>query len=303
MSTTEQEREKQVSQGLQESLNTHGYTFQHVVIRRLHELREQRKSQWVLELPELPVEVRGSGTRIDFVLQRRPTMGTGGVGASTYYMLAECKRANPALSDWCFIRAPYTFANPGEGYITLDRARLVDNKSMFVMPKEHFVGAQDHAAYHIAIEVKRNEKGDRHGSPKGVIEEAVTQILRGANGMLEFFALYPDLFASPNRSITLLPVIFTTARLWASDADLGAGDLYTGNIDISKSGFQQKPWLLYEYIMSPGLKHTQPRAEKGRWYNTLGDIIQQEYTRTIAVVNATGLESFLNWSHSLDVRD
>ncbi len=288
------------------SLNTHGYTFQYAVLRRLHQLANQKKPlgdftpTWAFKSTEFPVEVRGSGTRIDFVLQRQ--RNKGGAGVSAYYMLAECKRANPAYSDWCFVRAPYTFFAEKHGHVVLDRARLVDNKNILVEPVEHYMGGEKYAAYHIAIEVKGTTEGDRHGSPKGKgIEEAVTQVMRGLNGMLEFLALYPSLFGTSGQSITLVPVIFTTAQLWASDVDLGAGDLYSGNIDISQLPLRQEPWLLYQYNLSPGLKHTLPTAGKDSWYNAMSNIIEREYVRTIAIVSATGIEDFLNWSKYIEV--
>lgn len=299
MSTDNQAHGEEVAQAMQESLNTHGYGFQYAVLGLLNQLRVNRKSAWVLERAEFPVEVRASVTRIDFVLQS--FTGSEDNRPSGYYMLAECKRANPAYSDWCFIQAPYTSPYSKEGWIYLDRARLESHHGIRVAPVEQYVGTRDYSAYHIAIEVKGKGKGDRQGSAKGVIEEAVTQVLRGVNGMLEFLALHPRVFPVSNY-ITLVPVIFTTARLWVSDADLSTADLNSGDIDLNKSSFRQKPWLLYEYNTSPGLKHTQRPEERETDYNSMSEIMEREYVRSIAVVSSTGIESFLDWSHTLIVR-
>jgi hypothetical protein len=300
MSTNDQEREKRVSKALQETLNTHGYGFHHAVLRQLNELEVSGKSNWFFEIAELPVEVHGVGTRIDFVLQRGRNVG--GDSVSAYYMLAECKRANPKFSDWCFVRAPYTLHNRQEGYVVLDRARCMDS-GIRVGPTEHFVGSADHSSYQIAVEVKRDTKGDRQGfTTKGAIEEGATQIIRGLNGMVEFLAANRSLFPPVSRSIALLPVIFTTAQLWCSGVDLSTADLHSGDIDLSSSAFQQKPWLLYDYTVSSGLKHTHPLEPKNSWETTISHIIRRDYIRTIAVVSATGVEDFLNWSDLLVMR-
>lgn len=53
---------------------------------------------WALEGVEIPVEVRGEPTHVDFLLKHR---------FDPAYLVGECKRANPKLSNWCFFKAPY----------------------------------------------------------------------------------------------------------------------------------------------------------------------------------------------------
>jgi hypothetical protein len=92
---------EQFTQSFAKVLNRHGYGFQFSVLKKADELRKQGRSMWRLEACEFPVEVQGAGTRVDFVLER----GDHGSRRRPLYMLAECKRANPALSNWCFVRA------------------------------------------------------------------------------------------------------------------------------------------------------------------------------------------------------
>ena len=82
-----------VRDDLQKRLDQHGYGFQYALIRHLRE----KGLSWYLQATEFPVEVGEKHTRIDFVLK---------YGSRNVYLVAECKRANPALSNWCFIRAP-----------------------------------------------------------------------------------------------------------------------------------------------------------------------------------------------------
>lgn len=169
-------------------------------------------------------------------------------------------------------------------------------------PVEQYMGSEKFSSYHIAFDVKGRLTGDRQGSGKGAIEEGATQILRGLNGMLHFLAAHPDVFSGYNRSVTLVPVIFTTAQLWVLDNDLGAADLHSGNVSFDLSQFRKKDWLLYEYNQSPGLKHSLPPADREAWQGQLRDIIEHEYVRTIPIVSPDGLNDFLDWSHRLETR-
>ena len=92
----------QVAGSFGKQLNSHGYGFQHSVMKKAQDLQSAKKSSWVCEAVEVPVKAAGEDTRIDLVLQRYPGL--------LFYMLAECKRANPSLSNWCFARAPLCIA-------------------------------------------------------------------------------------------------------------------------------------------------------------------------------------------------
>ncbi|MFZ1804688.1 MAG: hypothetical protein WAU05_12245, partial [Nitrospira sp.] len=80
-------------------LGSHGYGFQYAVLRRAEELAAERRSKWVFEAAEFPVGTAESPTHIDFILRN---------AHSTVYLVGECKRANPAHANWCFLKAPYT---------------------------------------------------------------------------------------------------------------------------------------------------------------------------------------------------
>lgn len=306
MSTVSQKRADELKRAFQESLDRHGYPLQYSVLARLEELRGSAKSKWALESTEFPVEVPGHPhpTRIDFVLRDQRSLGTSGL--STHYMLAECKRANPEYCDWCFVRAPYTREKPYEGYIVLDTLDIQADNTVIARSSERYlgqIGAKEHPTYHHGIEIKGRKADDnakREGSDPNKsdeIEKAVTQVLLGLNGMIEFIALHPDLYGTRVRLVTFLPVIFTTARLWVSAVDLRAASLVSGNVDLSGSDFYETPWLLYQYSLSPGLKHKQQLQKRDSWYESLAPIVWQDYVRTVAIVNTSqGVEKFIAWS-------
>jgi hypothetical protein len=91
----------------------------------------------------------------------------------------------------------------------------------------------------------------------------------------------------------LLPVVFTTAQIWASDVELSSANLENGDIDLAGTSFVSKPYVFYQYHLSPGLKHSRSPVSRP---TTIGAFMDSEYVRTIAVVTASGIEQFLNWS-------
>ena len=82
-------------------LGAHGHGFQYAVLRRAKELAEKRLSNWVFEAAEFPVGTSESPIHVDFVLRDLQ---------ATVYLVVECKRADPARANWCFLKAPYARA-------------------------------------------------------------------------------------------------------------------------------------------------------------------------------------------------
>ncbi len=198
------------------TLNSHGYGFQYAVIREAQRLREEGKSEWIFEVSEFPVSVRGKNTHIDLILRKHNTR---------YHLIGECKRANPALANWCFVRSPYI------------RRNRTSQKLFFqyVLPATSNVatgvdtGSSD-KIYNIGLEAPSGMKGDVQGQGRKVIEDAVTQVTLGVNGMIDFLPAHSS-FAPPQEKIHLIPVIFTTANLWTTEVDLGSASLETGEPD------------------------------------------------------------------------
>src|SRR5256885_14187010 len=96
---------------------------------------------------------------------------------------------------------------------------------------------------------------------------------------------------SPNHQRQLLlPVIFTTATLYGTDADLSEGNVQTGEIRPGMVGATERPFLYYQYHLSPGIKH---QATAQKVFKTLSSVLESEYIRTTGVVNTAGIEEFL----------
>jgi hypothetical protein len=160
--------------------------------------------------------------------------------------------------------------------------------------------------YHVAVEVKI--KLDPKGVPevvsaegRGAIENAATQVIRGMNGLIQCISKRDDIKRGLSNAAFFIPVIFTTAQLWTTDVDIADADLASGNIDFANAKVERKPWLWLQYHMSPTLTHSvdrdeSPEIEIGK--GTLGHLLKQEYSRTIAIVGTDGIDSFLRQSSS-----
>jgi hypothetical protein len=271
----------QVAGSFGKQLNSHGFGFQHGVMRRAQDLKDGGRSGWVCEAVEVPVRVAGEDTRIDLVLQRHP--------GTPFYMLAECKRANPSLSNWCFARAPF-----------VHRGRRAANEPVMlerVTARPHGQGiksavfprnmAAESKVCHIALDVRSNEKGEQHDSGRGAIEKAASQIMRGLNGFVDLLATHQAIMKG--HPLVIIPVIFTTARLWLSHVDLSESDLRSGEVDLKNSAFESVPWVCYQYHLSPGIKHS---YWAGNAPDDIPSLLDLDFIRSIFVVGPDGMEDF-----------
>lgn len=299
MSDVNEEHTQRVAKAFEATLNRHGYGFQYSVLKQVNDLWHEGISIWIRQVAEFPVEAQGNGTRIDFILERSSGNQSSLIhGTNTnFYLLAECKRANPALSNWCFARAPFVNRNrlPLERY-WLEHVKR-DKSGVLQANAEPRSFADRDRVFHIALEVKAGEQGDAGGQGRGAIEEAATQVCRGLNGMVEFLAANTRILAEQN-DVYMLPVIFTTAKIWSSEIDLASADIETGKVNFSEAAFKEQSWIVYQYHQSPGIKHTLPQLNA---MDELGDWMDSQYVRSIPIVSPSGIREFLLSVGGLDL--
>jgi len=261
-------------------LNRHGYPFQNSVMRAATELFEAGKSPWIFRAAEFPVSVRGKGTHIDFIFEHRD---------KPIFLIGECKRANPALSNWCFAHSAFTVRNTQNSKLIIQAAWLsgtATNRFLTGISTE-----TSEQIYHLGIEIKSNKKGDAQGQPKGeALERAGEQVCLGINGMVEFFAAHPNLLHHERGKIHLVPAIFTTARIFTSDIDLGSASLESGELENVSVDLTNRSWVWWQHNLSSTLVHSQPVRSSAR---SMESVLEQEFCRSIAIVSPQGIESFL----------
>jgi hypothetical protein len=273
-----QDRKKRFS----DAVSRQGYAFQNAILKCSEELFGEKKSGWTFEVSEFPVKVNDIGTRIDFVLWTYQT---------PYWILGECKRVNPALAEWYFARMSHVrWSNSEACYVEMAQEQadksFTSTSVEIYYPEEILIG-------HVGFEVKTNQTGDKGGG-SDAIEKAAGQILTGVNGMVEFLNKYRDALGVYRHRI-LIPVLFTTAKLWVSEQDLSIADLQTGKIDWKALNLKSVPYLFYQYHLSPGIKHAFGIAKKAvPVFNDsrLSGILAAEFIRSVIVVSASGVQEF-----------
>ena len=260
-------------------LGTHGYGFQYAVLRRAEKLATERRSSWVFEAAEFPVGTAESPTHIDFILRNEH---------STVYLIGECKRADPAHTNWCFLKAPYTRRNSSEAELVFQEVIYQAETLVASQPRTKHASIEN---THLGFELRSGEKGNGSGG-RGAINDATTQVLRGSNGLIDH--LFPEqrTYRGDRRNVVFVPVIFTTARLWVAKGDLSASDLTTGRLSQDWGELICVPWLWYTYNQSPALRHSLPSTNQSQL--SLSDTLHAEYSRTIAIVGSDGIDKFLS---------
>jgi hypothetical protein len=272
-----------VGKELRHAINRHGHAFQNAVLARAEALYQDRgsRAKWMFDCVEVPVEVRGQSTRIDILLHQIECDG----GAPARFLVAECKRANPALSNWCFARTTYLRRNLEDDRSPFAEHVRYDGTTFSSEPQTLSHGRK---VYALGYEVRADHKGD--GPPgRGAIEEACGQVLRGVNGFVQLLRTAPHLMR-PNRQVPIIPVVFTTANLWITHADLATADLHSGAL-ASDVHVEQAPWLWYRYHMSPGLRHDLPSAGVP---HDVGRSVERWFSRGVAIVSPSGIDEFLS---------
>lgn len=275
-------------------LNRHGYAFQYSLIRFIENVNTQGQPQWELEATEYPVRVRDMQTRIDFILRKsKPVV----------YLIAECKRVNPAFANWCFARSDYArrYSALERGVVQYAWVAPLDTRLIEVKPldptKRMLTGVitpEVGRVYQVGLPVKSNQVGDKSGKTTDAIEDAAGQVCKGLNGLIEFFHSQREKLPQGEK-LYFLPVIFTTAKLWTAEVDLASASIDKGELESGSVALKETSWIWYQYNLSPAVKHTVATdGEDSRNPFDLSSVLEQEFTRSIPIVSVKGIKEFLD---------
>ena len=296
---------EELGKGIVRVLNVHGYVFQYSVLKTIESIYRTGRSPWGFEAAEFPVSLKNTPVHIDFILAHKEEYS---------YIIAECKRCDPSLSNWCFIKAPYVSRGPSRGE-RIVRELIIKAKGSPVIKTGLQWIVRSNEVYHLPFELRNRGKGEgQYG--RGQINDSVTQVLRGLNGLIELAiesakrGSMAFLKSDPRENLyaTFMPVVFTTAKLWVSDCDISLGNIESGNIEIEESKLHEVKWLFYQYGQSPALKHSYSAVREN---SDISQILYLDYTRTIPIVNASGIGEFLSddlwhwpadWQSDIDIK-
>ena len=161
-----QNAQSQVVNSFRKVLDSHGYGFQYAVLESARALAKNNLSPWLFEASELPVP---PDAKIDFLLRhsQRPRL-----------LVAECKRANPALGAWCFARAPYVARNVSEVEAVVLEVVVRRDHDLASVRYERVTHSRD--VYHIGVEVKLHGKPAARLSPQRQSQASHATGARGA---------------------------------------------------------------------------------------------------------------------------
>jgi hypothetical protein len=274
-------RVAEIATSLGKVLSRHGHGFQYAVLRRAEELSRQRRSLWVFEGSEFPVTVRGASIHVDFVLRSRRT---------NTYLVAECKRADPAKAIWCFVRAPYTRRDSYDFEMVFDAVSYTPPDSCVSI---HQWINERPGSYHLGVELKTDAPGDGISS-RPAVNDAATQVLRGVSGLINHLCKSPASVFTEASVTRFLPVIFTTAELWTTETDLGAAELTSGKVTIGDA--TKVNWLWFTHNRSPELRQD---IESDKRPREIAEALRADYARTIAIVGPDGIDEFLSAEHEV----
>lgn len=270
-----------LAERLRSELNRHGHGFHRALLDEVARLGVTRSGWWREGPSEFPVRVNGQDARIDFILGRVEPFSK-----AHYWLICEAKRVNPSLGDWCFAGIPNS-RHPLSGACYAETIK----RGQPTITNLHRLADSDRI-YEIGIELKTDRKGEPvGGSGRGAIEDAAGQVIRGMNGFIEFMQSAPDASWQRAETIRLVPVVFTTAQLYATQVALKDADLATGNLPPGGLSLKTTDWLWLHYPQSPGLRHSSHPAEATR---SLEDALYHQFVRRVAIVSVAGIENFLS---------
>ncbi len=245
-----------------------------------HDVARQALSMWIFEAAEFPVGGVQNTTHIDFILR----------GARrSVYLVAECKRADPARANWCFVKAPYTRRSAYETELVFQE---VSYRPAHLVASRHHTNSATLASCPLGFELRTSLQGDSTSGGGSAIKDATFQVLRGVNGLVDELFPGPATQVKAEGATLFLPVIFTTAALWIAEGDLSAADLATGLLPQGWGAPKNVPWLWFSHNQSPALRHQLPLSVAPD-HLELPQALHAEYTRSIAVVGRDGIDTFL----------
>lgn len=281
---------------IKKAIDTQGFSFQSAVAKAICDIGKRQIEQMILVDVELPVHSGAGETKVDLVAFRRvEPLDLGGI---LEVFVFECKRANPALSKWCFASSG-AMKGRRRGYHWLQYDSMVLDKKK--EPTEiHHVLSQHTASEsgplrfpcaHFGFEVKSGQKGDSYGGGRDAIEQACSQVMRGVAGLRRLYREQPGLFPFAPDQVTFIPVILTTAQLYAVATDLDTADLLTGELTGNPDA-SHADTIILQYMRSSNFGHGDLADQFGA-LDLLNNYTLHEHVRSIAIVQASGLQGFI----------
>ena len=281
-------------------INSHGFGYQYAVVRAIKELYSTNKSLWGFGGAEIPVQHQGQDGHVDFVFFNSVPHSD-----INLCLVGECKKVDPAKENWCFFQAPFTWPSQERSCVQFDGIGYEKASNDIFATTRSLRTSSSYIATH-GFEIKGSKVGDGSSTEnRGAINAAIAQVARNSSGYLARCAdELLEYFQSPGIPIkdfsqrsVFIPVIFTTARLFVTGADISEANIEDGRLDPTNVQIEEKDWIWYNYNRSKSLSHSY-RIDHENYHPMSLDFLH--HTRSIAIVGRNGIESFVSKSQSED---
>jgi hypothetical protein len=265
-----------IADTLRTVLNSKGYGFQYSILKYSLQVAQR----WRTLVTEYPVDLNDAPVHIDFVLES--------AGPPSHLLVVECKHAEQWT--WGFARG-ISSRSPWRDEIRADF--LSWNLTTNRLERDPH-GFRGQIPYNVGVEYHKNhqkhsEEKEQKKQPRA-FDQALTQVLHARAGFLN------DLFNRRAKQYdrgAVVPAIFTTASLVATETELARSDFKTGR--MAESDGVQKTWLWYDDNLTSRLRPSLPPAPRERAVDDADFLLalDRDMTKSVAVVTPDGIEKFL----------
>lgn len=267
------------------ALNEQGYLFQQ---RILEELTVAKDCPWQPVAVEFPVSFGAPGSyesRIDAVLKHTST--------GPWHLLLECKRANPDYKQWVFFDDVNRVTPSEKNSVFIQRANLAGSWDYTGLPpltKRNSVlpALEDCPVFNFYLETRMERPGSgRKVSATEAIETSFRQLSVGLVGL--------SLLLHQQRltDFALLPIVVTSAEIFAARFDPESVSLSHGYVEAKDLELDARDWVAVNYRIDESVSRFAEMT--GGLGTTLREALMYRYLRTVFVVRADRLTKFLTW--------
>jgi hypothetical protein len=274
------------------SINIHGFFFESWCRSVV-----ESANRWKVVSTNEPVGLGGKESNLDIWAEFRSATQN-----KVLNLLIECKKHKPEFKKWIFF-SKQPVPEIGSVVIpevvvekvgsTSERLRVNAKASRKYPHNELYITneGQEVRGEYIQIDDDKTKTNTDNTS----IMEAMYKVALATQSIFYDVKDDADRFAMGKtgskqwRHQSFLPIVVTTARLFACEFEPNEVDASSGEIDLDKANIIEKSYLIYEY---PLPKHLQ--SQERHWFSTLDELERQELTRlNIVIVNSNSLHNFV----------
>lgn len=271
------------------ALNEQGFLFQQ---RTLGTIQSYEDGAWTTAAVEYPISFGLPGsfeTKIDAVLEHEDSHKW------TWHLTLECKRAHKDFKRWIFFDRESQMEGIDGSRIFFQRAdlsgswlRRPDTLPPIIHRIDNIVTPADCEVFNFYLEARINRaKSPQRTSATQAIEESMRQVGRGLVGLSR------DLVSRQQTNFRILPVIVTTADIYAAEFGLTDVSLDRGMIAPDAISLSPKKWLAVNYRLDGSISRFAELTTNRP--KSVSEAMWTRFVRSVFVVRSECLPEFLDW--------